>query len=65
MQTMLAVVPGVDFLVLTGAAALFGTILGRFSKRKSVRKPPEKRIEVIVQRVDRPYRPRFWQEGSK
>ena len=58
MAQMLGMITGVEFVVLAGASAVLGTILGRRSKNRRYRNVPEKRIEITVQRMDRPYRKR-------
>jgi len=56
-EPVLAMILGPELAVLAGASALIGMIFGRCSKRRKPA-PPEKQIEITVQRMDRPYRPR-------
>ena len=58
MMEILAMITGAEIVVVAGVAALAGAIFGRCTKRSRRRKPPEKRVEITVQRIDRPYRTR-------
>lgn len=54
----LAMLTGAEVALLAGAAALLGSLVGGCRKRKQKPRLPEKRIEITVQRIDRPYRKR-------
>ena len=61
MQGVLAIITGAELGLLAAASALVGSIVGSCRSRYRRRCRPQKRIEIKVQRIDRPYRGR-WRE---